>query len=129
MENAEIKSSSPRKQELSYRNEGEQLSGQTRGSACSLLAGGSKDMKVFSRPKTYAVIFKDLLLRRALFLQEQISTSAEKLFQAFCKETSEQRGLQSISPFIHICLDEANAPCMQDEQGAHIFFTPSFSHM
>lgn len=83
-------------------------------------------MKVFSRPKTYAVIFKDLLLRRALFLQEQISTSAEKLFW---KETSEQRGLQSISPFIHICLDEANAPCMQDEQGAHIFFTPSFSHM
>lgn len=98
------------------------MSGQSRGSACSLLAGGSKDTEVFSRPKTYTFIFKDLLLRRALFLQEQIPTSAKKLFQAFCKETSGQRGLQSISPFTHICMGEANVPCVQDEQGAHSFW-------
>lgn len=98
MENAEIKSSSPRKQELSYGKEGVQLSGQTRGSACSLLAGGSKDTEVFSRPKTYAFIFKDLLLGRALFLQGQIPTSAEKLFQAFCKEASGQRGCRAFPP-------------------------------
>lgn len=122
MENAEIKSSSPRKQELSYGNEGEQLSGQTRGSACSLLAGGSKDTKVFSRPKTYAFIFKDLLLRRALFLQGQIPTSAEKLFQASCMAASGQRCLQSISPFTHICTGEVNVPCMQDERGTHMFW-------
>lgn len=118
MENAEIKSSSPRKQELSYRNEGEQLSGQTRGAACSLLAAGSEDIKVFSRPKTYAFIFKDLPLRRALFLQEQIPTSAEKLFQAFCKETSMQRGLQSISP---TSAWVRNALCMQHEWGGSHF--------
>lgn len=103
MGNAEIKSSSPRKQELSYRNEGEELSGQTRGSACSLLAGGSEDMKVFSRPKTYAFIFKDLPLRRALFLQKQIPTSAEKLFQGFYKETSGERGLPLYPYLLSAC--------------------------
>lgn len=81
-------------------------------STLSLLAAGSEDTKVFSRPKTYAFIFKDLLLRRALFLHRQIPTSAKKLFQAFCKETSGQRGLQSIFPFTHICMGEAKVSCM-----------------
>lgn len=97
-----------RKQELSYRNEGEQLSGQSRGAACSLLAGGSEDIKVFSSPKTYTFIFKDVPLRRALFLQEQIPTSAEKLFQETVPSLL-QGNLEAEGPaehLPHICMGE-----------------------
>lgn len=64
-------------QELGYGNDGAQLSGQTGGSACSLLAKGSKDLKVFSRPKRCLFIFIDHLLRRTLFLQGKSPISVQ----------------------------------------------------
>lgn len=105
------------KQELGYGNDGAQSSGQTGESACSLLAGGSKDRKVFFQTQKTLIYFQ-----RSSVKESPIPTRENSCLRARKPHCEGSRGAISLLPTLRVVRRQSEASCALDESRGVSFF-------